>query len=187
MKKLLLTLAALAMTSPVFANVICAECEYVVGAEGTYLGAFDARTRDSATFQHLTFEEGRFRDFWVFDVGPASGAASFLIAALGSLTVFAGQLFEDAGSECDALTCSSVVTGSLLEQSASIDGNIGLFEILTPGRYVLHITGVVSPPRENIYRAFFDMGPLSAREAGTLGLFGLGLGALGLAVRRHQR
>ena len=183
-----LTLAALLLVAPLSeAAVVCAECEYDTGAAGSYLGTFNARTRDQATYQHLTFERGRFNDFWVFDVAPGAGVGRVLLAALGSLTVFAGQLFEDDGSVCGAVSCTSVATGVLIEQAAAIDGAIGLFHRLEPGRYVLRVTGVVAPPRDQIYRGFLDLDPLSVREAGTLGLFGLGLFAIGIACRRHER
>ena len=168
------------------ADLICAECEIDTSAAGSYLGSFDPATRDRATFQHLTFERGRFNDFWVFDVESGAGDASTLVAALGSITVFVAELFQDAGSVCPAFACTSVETGQRIDVNASIDGAIGLFNRLTPGRYVLHVTGVIAPPRSNIYRGFLDLDPLTIREAGTLGLFGLGLFALG-ACRRHQR
>jgi hypothetical protein len=169
------------------ADTVCAACEYDTGAEGSYLGSFNPATHDSATYQHLSFSRGRFNDFWVFDVGPGDGRASVIVAALGSLTLFAAQLFQDAGSTCPSFACTSIGFGSLLDGDASLDGALTIFESLPAGRYVLHVTGVIAPPRENIYRGFLDLDPLSMREAGSLALFGLGLGALGFAIRRHQR
>ena len=187
MKTLALFFALLLVSSVSHADLICAECEYDTGAAGSYLGTFDPATRDRATFQHLAFEQGRFNDFWVFDVGPGAGQASTLVAALGSITVFVAELFQDDGSVCPAFACTSVETGQRIDVNASIDGAIGLFNRLQPGRYVLHVTGVIAPPRANIYRGFLDLDPLTVREAGTLGLFGLGLFALAAAIRRHQR
>ena len=185
--KTLALFGLLFFSSVVNADLICAQCEIDTSAPGSYLGSFDPATRDRATFQHLAFEQGRFRDAWVFDVGPEGARVDLVMAALGSLTLFAGQLFEDGGSVCPAFACTSVVTGALLDASASLDGAFTIFERLDPGRYVLRVTGVVAPPRDNIYRGFLDLTPLTVREAGTLGLFGLGLFALAAAIRRHQR
>jgi hypothetical protein len=187
MRKPLTLLACLLFAPLSHAALVCAECEYDTGAAGSYLGTLDPTTRDRATFQHLTFERGRFNDFWVFDVGPGAGRIDVVVAALGSLTLFAGQLFEDAGSNCPGFACTSVGFGALLDSAASLDGALALFERLTPGRYVLHVTGVIAPPRDRIYRGSLNLDPLSIREAGTLGLFGLGLFAIGAACRRHER
>ena len=184
-----LTLAALLFFSSVVnADLICAQCEYDTGAEGSYLGSFDPATRDRATFQHLTFEQGRFRDAWVFDVGPEGARVDLVMAALGIVDACSpGNSSRTTGRVCPAFACTSVVTGALIDASASLDGAFTIFERLDPGRYVLRVTGVVAPPRDNIYRGFLDLTPLTVREAGTLGLFGLGLFALAAAIRRHQR
>ena len=100
--------------------------------------------------------------------------------------VFVAELFVDAGSVCPAFACTSVETGQRIDTNAAIDGAIGLFNQIEPGRYVLHVTGVIAPPREGIYRGFLDLDPLSMREAGTLGLARARVGALGLATRRQQ-
>ena len=187
MKKLLLTLAALAMTSPALASVICTGCEDG-NAAGNFLGAFNGTNRDVATWQNSDVGPTAFVDFWVFDLTPASlGSISADFTLLASIGNFAADLFLDDGSVCSGSDCSVVGLGPLI---ASVDAAASRWEIVnffTPGRYVLRITGEPNPLNHGAYTGQMGFLAISVREAGTLALFGLGLFALGAAVHKHQR
>ena len=187
MKKRLLTLAALAMTSPAWGNVICTGCEDG-NAAGNFLGAFNGVNRDIATWQNSDVGTRPFVDFWVFDLTPASlGSLSADFTLLASIGNFVGELYRDAGSVCSGFDCSSVGLGSLI---ASVDAAASRWEIVnffTPGRYVLRISGEPNPLNHGAYTGQMGFLAVSIREAGTLGLIALGLFAIGAAVHRHQR
>ena len=186
MKKLLLTLAALAMTSPAFGAVICTGCEDG-NAAGNFLGAFNGTNRDIATWQNSDVGPSSFVDFWVFDITPASlGSISADFTLLASIGNFAAELFMDDGSVCSGFDCSSIGLGTLI---ATVDAVAARWEIVNffqPGRYVLRITGEPNPLNHGAYTGQMGFLAVSIREAGTLGLLGLGLLALGAwQVRRR--
>ena len=187
MKKLLLTLAALAMTSPAFANVICAGCEYSEGA-GSFLGAFSGTRADKATFQNSDVGNTPFADFWVFDVSPGSiGSASADFTLLTAIGQFTGELYRDAGSTCGGFNCTAIALGPLL---ASVDAFASRFEIVdffAPGRYVLRIGGLPNPFNNGAYTGQMSFLAIAIREPGTLGLLAAGLGLLGFAAWRARR
>jgi hypothetical protein len=187
-----LTLAALLLVAPLSEGaVICAGCEYGNGA-GSFLGGFNAITRDLATFTHTGVGSGPFEDFWVFDVRPqAVMSVSADFTALAPIFGFFGELFRDDGSVCAGFDCSSIALG---EQLGRTDASGRRFEIddgeiafLPPGRYVLKIGGSGNAFNGGAYSGQIAFFGVAIREAGTLGLFGLGLFAIGLARRRHER
>jgi hypothetical protein len=187
MKKLLLTLAALAMTSPAFANVICTGCEDG-DAAGNFLGAFNAQRGDLATFQNSDVGRTAFADFWVFDLTPAAiGSLSADFTLLASIGGFFGELYRDAGSVCGASDCGSVALGALIGSATALGGRWEILDFFTPGRYVLKIGGQSTGLIEGAYTGQMAFLAVSVREVATLGLLGLGLCALGMACQRHQR
>ena len=187
MKKLLLTLAALALTSPAFGGVICTGCEDG-GAAGNYLGAFSGTNRDVATWQNSDVGSSSFVDFWVFDVTPASlGSISADFTLLASIGNFVGELYRDAGSVCSGFDCSVVGFGTLIASVDAVASRWEIVEFFQPGRYVLRITGEPNPLNHGAYTGQMGFLAISVREAGTLALLGLGLFALGFAVHKHQR
>ena len=182
-----LILAAL-WASSAWATVVCTGCEYDEGAAGGYLGSFNPFTSDTATFQHSGVGDTPFVDYWVFDIGPIAGHGSISVdfTANAPLQLFRGQLFEDNGSVCPGFACSSVTHGGLIAQAFDINRRWEILsELLQPGRYVLQISGASLPPRGGAYTGQIGFIPVSIREAGTLGLFGLGL--IGIAVVQRKR
>ena len=187
MKKLLVTLAALALTSPALASVICTGCEDG-NAAGNFLGAFNGTNRDVATWQNSDVGPRSFVDFWVFDITPASlGSISADFTLLAAIGNFAADLFLDDGSVCSGFDCSVVGLGSLIATVDAVASRWEIVEFFLPGRYVLRISGAPNPLNDGAYTGQMGFLAISVREAGTLGLLGLGLCALGFAVHRHQR
>jgi hypothetical protein len=185
--KHLLALALLLAAPLTQASVICAGCEDG-NAAGNFLGAFNGANRDIATWQNSDVGARSFVDFWVFDITPASlGSISADFTLLASIGNFAAELFLDDGSVCSGYDCSAIGLGTLI---ASVDAVAARWEIVnffTPGRYVLRITGDPNPLNHGAYTGQMGFLAIAVREAGTLGLLGLGLLALGAAYRRHQR
>jgi hypothetical protein len=179
------------VSAPTQSAVICAGCEYGSGA-GSFLGGFNAITRDLATFTHTGVGGGPFEDFWVFDVRPnAVMSVSADFTALAPIFGFFGELFQDDGSVCVGFDCSSIALGEALGRTDAsgrrFELDDGEIAFLPPGRYVLHIGGVGNPFNGGAYSGQMAFFGVAIREAGTLGLFGLGLFALGVAWRRYQR
>ena len=183
-----LTLLACLLLSPLAsAGVICAGCEDG-NAAGNFLGAFNGTNRDIATWQNSDVGSTSFVDFWVFDITPASlGSISADFTTLASIGNFAAELFLDDGSVCAGFDCSSIGLGTLI---ASVDAVAARWEIVNffqPGRYVLRISGDPNPLNHGAYTGQMGFLAIAVREAGTLGLLGLGLFALGAAIHKHRR
>ena len=186
--------ATLLFALPSQAAVVCAGCEYDEGTAGSYLGLYDGLTRDLGTFTHTGIQvASAFEDFWIFDVTPnvvASISADFTV--LAPLFAFFGELYRDAGSTCDAFTCTDIVLGNLLGRADagggsqfSIDDT--LISFLTEGRYVLRIGGSPNSFNGGAYSGQLAAFGFSVNEPGTLLLAILGLLLLLVARPRHPR
>jgi hypothetical protein len=187
MKKLLITLAALAMSAPAMANVICTGCELGDGA-GSFLGVFNASRSDKATFQNSEVGPRSFEDFWVFDLNPvALGSVSADFTLLTSIGNFAGELYRDAGSVCAGFDCSSIALGPLLASATAIASRWEIITFFVPGRYVLKVGGDPTAFGNGAYTAQMSFLAIAIREPGTLGLLGAGLLIVaGLAAWRKR-
>jgi hypothetical protein len=187
MRKLLLTLAALALTSPAFANVICTGCEDG-NAAGNFLGAFNGVRHDIATWQNSDVGPRSFVDFWVFDVTPASlGSMSADFTLLASIGNFAAELFLDDGSVCSGFDCSAVALGSLIATVDAVAGRWEIVDFFLPGRYVLRISGQPNPLNHGAYTGQLGFLAVAIREPGTLGLLATGLLLVGFGAWRARR
>jgi hypothetical protein len=191
MRKLLATalLGLLGTTSQ--ASVICAGCEYGEGA-GSFLGRFNALSRDLATFTHTGVGEGAFDDFWVFEVTPtAAMSVSADFTTLAPILGFFGELFRDNGSVCAGFDCSSIALGERLARSDAsgrrFEIDEGLIAFLPQGRYVLHIGGLGNPFNGGAYSGQIAFFGIAIPTPGTLGLLGIGLLAFGLLWRVRRR
>jgi hypothetical protein len=186
MKKLLAPLILCALAAPASANTICAGCEYRENFAGTFLGVFDALRGDIATFQNSDVGgASSFTNFWVFDVSPdaiSSMSADFTL--LAGLNNFVGTLFRDDGSQCSGNQCQSIELGNLLARSSGDPSRWEIINFLTEGRYILQITGRPNPINNGAYTGQMSFLAFAISEGGTLMLFGLGLLAVGLLVRR---
>jgi hypothetical protein len=174
------------------ATTICAGCESVDGAAGTYIGSYNPDTLDEGTFNHTGIQNDvgastAFEDFFVFDLDPGgSGSISADFTTTTRILNFRGELWTDNGSVCDTsgveTACSSVSPGSLITFA---DATNDRWEIvangLPAGRYIIRITGTTRPSGSSTYSGQLSFVP----EPGTLALLGLGLLGFGVARRRQ--
>ena len=187
MKKFI-ALALLALSMEAQASVICTGCEYRNNFAGTFLGAFNTTAADVATFQHSDVGENRFADFWVFDLTPdALGSMSADFTLLAGIGSFFAQLFADDGSRCGGNQCQSVVVGDLLAEARGDPFRWEILGFLPEGRYVLMIGGTPNPLNNGAYTGQMSFLALTVREAGTLGLMGMGLFVLGVVLTKWRR
>jgi hypothetical protein len=175
------------MSLPASAAVICTGCEDG-NAAGNYLGAFNGVRHDIATWQNSDVGARAFVDFWVFDITPASlGSISADFTLLASIGNFAAELFLDDGSVCSGFDCSAIGLGSLLATVDAVAGRWEIVDFFTPGRYVLRISGIPNPLNNGAYTGQMGFVAVSIREAGSLGLFGLGLFGVAFVLRRNAK
>jgi hypothetical protein len=176
------------------ATTICAGCESIDGAAGTYIGGYNPDTLDEGTFNHTGIQNDvgantAFEDFFVFDLDPGgSGSISADFTQTTRILNFRGELWSDGGSTCDTsgveTACSAISPGTLI---GFADATNDRWEIvansLPAGRYIIRITGSTRPSGSSTYSGQLSFVP----EPGTLALLGLGLLALGVAPRRRTR
>lgn len=178
--KALLTTFLLLMSTTTWSTVICTAADpcgsYNEQAEATYIGSFDATTRDTATFQHAMSPGSAFEDFWVFDVNPdAEGSISADFTALASIENFTAALYVDGGSICDGVACSEVILSELVTESVNTESRFEiLLKELNAGRYVIQITGAGNP-RGAAYTGQAGFSALEIAEPGTALLMFSGL------------
>jgi hypothetical protein len=173
------------------ADTICAGCEYVDGAVGTYIGQYNPDTFDNGTFNHTAIRielgpDTPFNDFWVFDLDPAgTGSISADFTRYTAIRDFMGALWTDAGSTCGPATataCASVNPGMMLAQvGASNDRWEIIASGLTAGRYIIQVTGTTRTTGPSSYSGQLAFVP----EPGTLVLLSLGLLGIGATARRR--
>lgn len=185
--KALIAAVMLAFGPLASAAVICTPAlpcgNYQDQAAATFLGSFNATTRDTATFQHTTLAPNSgFNDFWVFDLTPtADGSVSADFTAFTPIGDFTAALYRDGGSRCDEAACVELVLGELIAESVN---TLRRFEILmnelTVGRYVLSIRGIAGDLSVYTGQMSFST-PIS--EPGTAGIFIVGvMGIIGVLM-----
>jgi hypothetical protein len=186
--KYLFTLLLILLGATAQANSICSGCEYRENFAGTFLGVFDALRGDIATFQNTDVGGGSFTNFWVFDVSPdaiSSMSADFTL--LAGINNFVGTLFRDDGSNCGGNQCQSIELGALLARSVGDPSRWEIINFLQEGRYILQITGRANPINNGAYTGQMSFLAFTVQEGGSLALFGLGLIAIAVAVRKYRR
>jgi PEP-CTERM motif len=160
------------------ANAICMGCEVIDGVDGTYVGAYSPVTFDEGTFNHTAIQSDvgastAFEDFLAFDLNPGgNGSISADFTEMSAIIDFAGELWSDGGSTCDA-------TGTNTEDRWEI-----IASGLSGGRYIIRITGNTRASGGSTYSGQLSFGTESVPEPGTLALLSFGL--LGLRVVRRR-
>lgn len=176
------------------AAVICNGCNYIEGAPATYLGAHNALTNDSSSFQHIfNTVSTPFDDYWVFDIAPvANSSISADYTALAAILAFGGELFADGGSTCaggPGTACATLILGGLVASDSDPSANrFELLAALNPGRYVIHVEGTTNADGDSIYTGQMAFeATRQVPEPGTLLLLALGLiGIAGVGFRRAR-
>jgi hypothetical protein len=178
------------------AATICNACDYL--APATYLGSHDATAGDGSTFQHIftgVAAGTAFTDYWVFDIAPlATGSASADFTSLSLILGFSAELYEDGGTVCGGgagTACGAPVLGAFV--TGDSDAGPARWELLadlTPGRYVIVVTGTtgVGPPQASKYTGQIDFVPgrQQVPEPGTLALLAAAVLLLAWRARSKQ-
>lgn len=168
------TISALALLSfSATAETVCDKCEYIY--YGRYLGAY--WPGDIGTFKNTkivadyaarfgagTGHNAEFDDHWAFDL-PAGGSVAMVMSTAAATRLdpnWAIQIFDDAGTLCDATRCTTIAYDENVAR-VILWGFATKFTVnttkLPAGRYVIRIAGGTRATGESAYTGSLKITP----------------------------